>query len=177
MCPALAARRARPLALMKSADWVPKQSERAGFDAWFHWACPIPGLTGPSSQLITPQPIRPTHRCRGRTALHGRRHVGRITRKHCPGDARGLVGQRDRHETCRLTLQHSSYPKVARIFLPGVADDGGHAGHQQHRKYGLPCRLMRPSRSFPPLFLGCGVTHQSAIRATIACTSPCGPVS
>jgi hypothetical protein len=92
-----------PLVLMKSADRVPIAPARTKRQR--PRGLPIPSSTGSLSRLTTFE--LPLGKCktasRAGSRLQGRSHVGLIALEHRPGDPHGLVGQRHRRQSCRLS--------------------------------------------------------------------------
>src|SRR4051812_12966604 len=62
---------------------------------------------------------------------HGRCHVGLVAAEHRPGDASGLVGERDGDEPGGLALQQSCCPDLGRVGLARHSDDSCRAHDEQ----------------------------------------------
>ncbi len=84
-----------------------------------------------------------------------------------PGDTANLVGQCDGLRLGRSTRHQSSEPwPLQRAVLLRVADNGHRADDEQPSQYRLPCLVMLPSLSLPPVdcCFGTSPIHAARLR-------------
>src|SRR5258708_11132318 len=135
----------------------PKSPQRARI-AWTPRVSPILGATGLSSRLTTlALPLDQRNAAsRAGPRLHGRSQVGLVAREYRPGDPRGLVGKRHRHQSGRLALEQLGSPGFACIALACKPDHGGCAGDQEASDINLPLLSCTHPPVFPPAAWGPG---------------------
>ena len=110
-----------------------------------NWWCRLARCLRGQQQLRLPVPFAAGH--------DGPRH---------PGD---LVGQGNGSHLGRPARHQPPQPRVLlRTVLLRIADDGHGTGDRSHRKYRLPCFVMLPSLSLPPVVCCFGTSPIQAAR-------------